>query len=154
MYAWTVFLHTVVRWLAIAAGIAAVYRAVKGRSSQRPWTFTDSCAVAAFTASLNLQFLIGAVLFLRSPITILGTHELALASQSSILSFYTVVHPVVMTTAILVANAACVRIWRQGNSSVRYRLASMFFGLALLLILAGTPWPSLPYGRPLLSMLQ
>ncbi len=154
MYIWTVFLHTVVRWFVIAAGVVAVYRALAGRSSRRPWGFGDGAAGLAFTAFLDAQLVVGTALFLRSPITILGTHELALGVKSSILRFYTFEHPIVMAAAILLANVACVRIWRERDSLVRHRHASIFFGLALLLVLAGTPWPFLPYGRPLLSMLQ
>jgi hypothetical protein len=39
---------------------------------------------------------------------------------------------------------------RKTDSLRRHRVAAIFFGLALLLIFASTPWPGSVHGRPLL----
>jgi hypothetical protein len=154
MYVLTVFVHSVMRWVVVVLGILAVLRAMTGRSGQQPWTWLDVFSGLAFIVALDLQLVIGVVLFLYSPITILGRHELDLAVRSSALRFYTFEHPIVMAAAIVLAHIAAIRIRRHSESAVRRRNAMVFFGLALLLVLAGIPWPFLPYGRPLLSMLQ
>jgi hypothetical protein len=106
-----------------------------------------------FLVALDVQLLIGAVLFIKSPITILGIHELDLTLASPALRFYTFVHPLLMLAAIALVHIAWVRIRRRSESSSPHRHAAVFFGLALLLLLAAIPWPFLPYGRPLLSLL-
>jgi hypothetical protein len=154
MYVLAVLLHSVIRWVVIALGIVAVYRAVNGQSGRRPWTSSDANISLGFTAALDLQLLIGLLLFVFSPITILGMHELDLAVKSPTLRFWTFEHPVLMVAAIVLAHVARIRIRRHAEPSRRHRTAAVFFGLALLLVLAGNPWPFLSYGRPLLSWVR
>ena len=156
MYVLTVFAHSFMRWIVVVLGFAVVYRAVAGQLGRRPWTAIDTRISLGFLLALDVQLLIGAVLFIKSPVTILGIHELDLTFRSSALRFYTLVHPLVMLTAIALAHVAWARIPSRSAASAAsspQRDAAVFFGLALFLLLAGIPWPFLSYGRPLLSLL-
>lgn len=153
LYVLTVFAHSVMRWIVVILGIVVVYRAVTAQAGRRPWTSSDTSISLVFLVALDLQLLIGAVLLIKSPITILGIHELDLTLRSPALLFYTFGHPLLMLAAIALAHIAWVRIRRRSDSSSPHRDAGVFFGLALLLLLAGIPWPFLSYGRPLLSLL-
>lgn len=154
MFGWVLLLHSVIRWFIVSLGVFALYRAVRGQSGRRPWTSFDAGIGLAFILALDLQLAIGLLLFLFSPITILGFHELDLALRSRVLRFWTFEHPILMGAAIVLAHIGRVRIRRHEQSRLRHRTAAIFFGLALLLVLAGIPWPFLPYGRPLLWLLR
>ena len=151
MYFPAVFVHAVMQWCILGIGIVAVARALAGGSGRKPWTAADDRLSLAFTAFLDLQLLIGIVLFLYSPITVLGRHELDLTFRSSVLRFFTFVHPTLMIAAVAVAHVARIRIRRSADPVARHRQAALYVGLTLAIILAAIPWPFLPYGRPLLS---
>ena len=153
MYVLTVFAHSVMRWIVVVLGVVVLYRGLTGQMGRRPWTPLDTGISFGFLIALDVQLLIGAVLFIKSPITILGIHEFELTLGSPALRFYTLIHPMVMLAAIALAHAAWARIRRRSESTSSHRDAAIFFGLALLLLLAGIPWPAMSYGRPLLSML-
>ena len=149
MFALVLLLHSLLRWIVVGLGVVAVYRGVTGNNGGKPWRPADDYIGLGFTAGLDLQLAIGVVLFLYSPITILGYHELDLTAKSPVLLFWTFVHPLLMVAAVVLAHVGRVRIRRQVESGGRHRAATVFFGLALLLVVAGTPWPFLPWGRPL-----
>ena len=151
MYVATVFGHSVLRWIALLLGAVAVWRAVTGLSRGREFTSADSAAGLAFMIALDLQLLVGIVLYVKSPITILGLHELDLAARSHALRFFTFIHPAIMLASVAFAHVARRRIAGAPDAPARHRSAAVFFGLALVLAVAGTPWPFLSYGRPLLS---
>jgi hypothetical protein len=65
------------------------------------------------------------------------------------LRFWLVEHPIGMLAALILVHVGRVRT-RRAPDAVKGRRARLFFGLALLLILASIPWPGLPYGRGLI----
>jgi hypothetical protein len=147
-------LHSIVRWIVLALGMTAVYRTFKGRSDPRPWASSDIAAAIGFIGALDIQLAIGVLLYLYSPITILGVHELDLTMRSRALRFWTFEHPLLMLTAIVLAHVGGLRMRRTTQPPARRKVAAVYFGTALVLLVAGIPWPFLTYGRPLLSMFK
>ena len=151
MLALAVSVHSMMRWVVLLLGVLAVMRAWMGKSGSRPWTPTDDRTGLLFSIGLDLQFLLGIILFLKSPITVMGVHELGITMTSRVLRFFTVEHPIMMIAAISLVHVGRARIRRASGERERHRRAFFFFGLGLLLILAGIPWPFLSYGRPWIS---
>lgn len=151
MLALAVSVHSLLRWVVLILGVLAVLRAVMSRASGRPWMPVDARAGLLFSLTLDLQFLVGLVLFLKSPITVMGIHELGVTMTSRVLRFFTIEHPIMMLAAIVMVHVGRTRIRRAATDAQRHRRALVFFGLGLLLIVAGIPWPFLPYGRPWVS---
>ena len=70
MYTALLFLHSWLRWLVILAGVAALGGAVAGVSTRRAWLPVDNVRLALFTHSLDVQLLIGLILYaFLSPVT-------------------------------------------------------------------------------------
>ena len=70
MYTTVIFLHSLVRWAVLATGVFAAIRGISGWRSGRPWTLADQRAAGWFTSALDLQMLLGLLLyFWLSPIT-------------------------------------------------------------------------------------
>jgi hypothetical protein len=69
--------------------------------------------------------------------------------KSSGLRFWAVEHVLGMVIGLVLVHVGRVRI-RRVDSLRRHRTAAIFFGLALLVMLASIPWPGTPTGRPLL----
>jgi hypothetical protein len=140
--------HSWVRWLVLLPGLLAFVRAVRGRGSA--WTATDDRVGFWFVMLLDLQVLIGLVLYVwLSPITHEALRDFGAAMKSSSLRFWAVEHGFGMLIGLALAHVGRVRI-RKADVSRRHKLAAIFFGLALVAILASIPWPGTPNARPLL----
>lgn len=149
MYGWLLSLHSWIRWLVIVAGVVAVLRAFMERDV---WSKADERAGVVFTTVLNVQFLLGLLLYLWfSPITAAARHNFGAALQNAPLRFWALEHPIGMIAAIALAHIGRARV-RRAAPAARARAARIFFSLALLLVLLSTPWPGLPYARPLVRV--
>ncbi|MEO7271182.1 MAG: hypothetical protein ABI211_04165, partial [Vicinamibacterales bacterium] len=111
MYDAALHAHSWLRWLALVLGLVAVARAFTGRSSGRPWSRGDDRIGAAFVGTLDLQLLIGLVMYVAlSPITKAGMSDMGAAMANPGLRFWTVEHPFGMFLAIALAHIGRVRI--------------------------------------------
>ena len=150
MYDLVLFAHSWLRWLVLLAGLAAIARAVSGVNTRRPWTPLDDRGGMWFTAALDLQMLIGLVLYaFLSPVTQSAFVDMAAAMRAAPVRFFTVEHPVGMIVSIALAHVGRVRIRKAPDSESRHKRALVFFGLALLVLLLSMPWPIGPGARSL-----
>ncbi len=140
--------HSWVRWLVLISGLLAVLHAF--RAGRGTWRAADDRAGFWFVMLLDLQVLIGLVLYVwLSPVTHDAFHDFGAAMKSSSLRFWAVEHGFGMLVGLALAHVGRVRI-RKADPSRRHKLAAIFFGLALLALLASIPWPGTPNARPLL----
>jgi hypothetical protein len=137
MHALFLFIHSLFRWVVLLAGFYAVAAAF-GRRNARPGRW--------FAISLDIQLLVGLILYWLSPITSGAVSDMAAAMQNRVVRFWTVEHATSMIVALVLAHVGVARA-RKGKGG-----AAVLFLLALLAILAGIPWPFMPYGRPLFPM--
>ncbi len=148
MYSGVLLVHSWLRWAVIVAGLLAVLRAIAGASSRRPWNAADDRAGLWFTMTLDIQVVIGLWLyFVLSPFTTAALADFGAAMRNAGLRFWAVEHSVGMILGVALAHVGRVRI-RKAPASRRHVIAAVFFGIALVAILASIPWPGLPYGRP------
>jgi hypothetical protein len=150
MYDFVLLAHSWLRWLVLLAALMAVARAVSGVSTRRPWTPVDERAGFWLTAALDLQLLIGLVLYIfLSPVTRSAFVDMAAAMREAPIRFFAVEHPVGMIVAIALAHVGRARARKAADSESRHKQALVFFGLALLVILLSIPWPIGPGARSL-----
>ncbi|HEY5618131.1 MAG TPA: hypothetical protein VIK60_09300 [Vicinamibacterales bacterium] len=151
MYPLILALHSLLRWLVLAAGLVAFARAISGMRARRDWTRGDNRAGQLFVATLDAQFLIGLLLYVMlSPITSIAFQDFGAAMGNSTLRFWAVEHVFGMVVAVALAHIGRVRVRKTADAMRRHKLAAIFFGLALAAILATIPWPGTPAARPLL----
>ena len=147
MYLTILTLHSWVRWLALITGVLALASGMRARRAG--WTAADDRAGFWFVMMLDLQALIGLLLYVwLSPITHQAFRDIGAAMKSSALRFWAVEHIFGMLVALALAHVGRVRL-RKADPSRRGRVAVIFFGLALVAILASIPWPGMPNARPL-----
>jgi hypothetical protein len=150
MYSLLLFLHSWLRWLVLLTGLFAVARAIAGTNSGRSWTAADGKPGLFFILCLDLQLLIGLALYLVfSPTVQAAFGNIGAAMKDTAYRFYVVEHAVGMIVAIVLAHIGRVRSKKAATDGARYKSAAIFFGAALLLILALIPWPGMAAGRPL-----
>ena len=150
MYTTLLTLHSWLRWAVLVAALIAVFRAVNGVIGKRPWTPTDDRAGIWFVNLIDLQMLLGLIMyFFLSPITTAALRDFGAAMQSSGLRFWSVEHVFGMIVAIAIAHAGRARTKKVRPDAAPHKVAAISFVLALLAILLSIPWPGTPNGRPL-----
>jgi hypothetical protein len=151
MYGVVLILHSLIRWVVLLTGVVAVIRAITGWRTGRPWTLADDRSGSQFGMALDVQMLLGLLLYFAfSPITHAALQDFGGAMSNSALRFWAVEHPFGMLSALVLAHIGRARIRRVGNDARRHKVAAVFFTLALIAVLASVPWPGSANGRPLL----
>lgn len=147
MYSFVLFLHSLVRWVVVIAGLAAFIRALLGMSGNRRWSQLDNQLGIGFTSALDLNLLLGLLLYaVLSPITTGAFKDMAAAMGASVTRFFLMEHSLMMLVAIVVAHIGRSRAKKAATDGAKFKQTAIFFGLALLLILLAIPWPFLATG--------
>jgi hypothetical protein len=151
MYTAVLVLHSLLRWIVLLTGVLAVVRSLPGWGGGKPWTSSEDGAGRWFIIALDVQLLLGLLLyFALSPFTREGLADFAAGMRTPALRFWMMDHAVGMFVAVALAHVGRVLIRKTGDAATKHKRAVVFFGLALLLILALIPWPGMPSARPLL----
>ena len=151
MYSSALWLHSLLRWAVLLAGLVAWFRAIAGHTAKLPWTPKDELWGLMLTVSVDIQFLVGLILYVfLSPITRMGVSNLAAAMQIAPARYFTVEHLTGMIIGIALIHIGRVKIRKSADAARKHRLAMVFFGLAMVIIIISIPWPGLPVSRPLL----
>jgi uncharacterized membrane protein YozB (DUF420 family) len=150
MYTPLLFVHSWIRWVALVVGVIAVGRALAAVRTRRPYTPLDEGSGRRFVIALDVQFLLGVVLYVwASPFTTAAFGDFASAMRNPPLRFFVVEHVFGMVVSLALVHIGRARLRRLTESSSRHRTALVFFGIALVIMLVSIPWPGMPAGRPL-----
>jgi len=150
MYSFSLLLHSWLRWAIVILGIIAVVRAIGGRSG-RPWTQTDSSIGKWFSITLDIQFVIGILLYVwLSPVTQTVFADFGGAMRNAGLRFWAVEHLAGVVIATALAHVGRAKIRKASSDGRRHTLAAIYYGVALIILLASIPWPGRPAARPLI----
>jgi hypothetical protein len=146
MYPYVLGLHNIVRWIVLIAGAWSVFLVWRGWLQRRQWTDAEARATRAFLGALDLQFLLGLLLFaVFSPITRQGFHDLGAAMSDPPLRYFLLEHPVIMLVAVASAHIGAVQVRRAAADAERFQRASILYGLSLAAVAGFIPW-----ARPLI----
>jgi hypothetical protein len=151
MYSSALWLHSWLRWAVLVAGAFAWVRAVRGYSGKRSWLPIDELWGFTFSILLDVQFVVGLILYIfLSPITKIGFQNLAAAMRIDTVRFFTVEHITGMLIAIGLVHMGRLKIRKATDATRKHRIALIYFGLAMLVMVAAIPWPILTsVSRPL-----
>ncbi len=138
-------LHNIVRWVVLVTAVFALVRVYLGWFQSREWTGGDRRAGLYFTSALDLQFLLGLILFFTSPLTrpLLSGNFSAMMSDPT-MRFFSVEHVPFMILAVILAHIGGVRARRAPDAAAKFHQSAIFFTLAVVAIILFIPW-----GRPL-----
>jgi hypothetical protein len=149
MYPAFLMIHSVLRWLVVIAAVAAAGKALAGWLGKQPFTKLDDRLGLAFTILMDVQLLVGLVLYVfLSPLTQSAFQNMSAAMSDSTLRFFAVEHLAVMVVAVVLAHVGRA-LTRRAPEAGKHPRAALWYGLALLAILFAIPWPFYAYGRPL-----
>jgi len=145
MYSTVLVIHSWVRWAALLAAVMALISLLTDRTGARGERWGLVLVIC-----MDLQLLLGLALYVAlSPFTTEALRNFSAAMQQPSLRFFAMDHPATMLLAVVLVHVGRVLGRKAATpAAARTRLLACF-GVALLLMLAGMPWPGLPAGRPL-----
>lgn len=141
-------LHNLVRWLVIIAGVLAFVVMITGLSGRR-FGPGDKRAGLIYTAVIDLQLLLGLILFFVSPITSGAMQNMGVAMGDAVLRFFLVEHTLMMVLAVVAAHIGYSLSKKESvPDRGRFMRGAIFYGLSLVLIFLAIPWDRtlLPWG--------
>ena len=148
MYSFVLAIHNIMRWIVLIVGIVAIVRAYIGWFGKKEWTDLDDKLGLGFTISIDVQFLLGLLLYVfLSPITTNAFANMSAAMSDSGTRYFLVEHSLMMLVAIIVAHIGRSRAKNADTDVGKHKNAAIFYTIALLIILAMIPWfrPLLPF---------
>ena len=137
-----VTVHSYLRWVVLVLGIIALFKASKGKTAKSPFTESDRKIGLFFMISCHTQLLIGLILyFFVSPFGIqafsLGMKEVM---GNAVYRKIAVEHVFMMIIALVLITMGYSKNKKDIPALQKHKNAFLFFGLGILLILAGIPW--------------
>ena len=100
--------------------------------------------------TVDLQMLLGLLLYLGvSPMMEAIRQNFAAAMHERVARFWAVEHVSLMLGVVVLVHLGRVLARKAAKAVTKRRRLLVCFGLATLLMLAGTPWPGTAVGRPL-----
>ncbi len=141
MYTGFLHLHDTLRWLLLIVIAITVVKYLIGWLGKKPWTKIDNVLGIVFTSLMDLQLLTGLVLyFFLSPVTKLALSDFGAAMKDAGLRFYAVEHISMMVIAVVLVHVGRAKSKKAKTDLSKFKTASIFFLIALALILAAIPW--------------
>lgn len=153
MYPTVLFLHSWLRWAVILLGLIALVRAIRGSAARRPWLPLDDRIGMLFVAVLDVQLLLGLLLyFVLSPLSQAALADFGAAMGDPVLRYWGIEHVFGMVVGMFLAHRGRARVRAIPDAGRKHKAAAVFIVLAMVAILASIPWPGTPNARPLLRL--
>lgn len=144
-------IHAYLRWGVLVAGLLSWAASLHGWGSGRRWTFADERMASAMVMWVDLQLVVGLLLYLwLSPMSeAVFRAGLRATVTSPPLLFFGVLHPCLMILGFLLVHVVRVRGKKASTDRERFRVMSLGLSLWGLLVTLAIPWPWMPWGRSL-----
>lgn len=141
MYTVILAIHNVVRWVVIILGILALVRAYMGFLANLDWTERDRIIGTFFAVSIDIQLLLGLVLyFFLSDITRTIFRDFSAAMSNEGIRYFVLEHTFYMILAVVFAHLGNLLPRRVDDSRMKFARSAIWFTLTFLLIILGMPW--------------
>jgi hypothetical protein len=141
MYTGFLHLHDTLRWLLLLSLVITLVKYISGWLGNQPWKKTDNILGIVFTSLMDIQLLTGLVLyFFLSPITKLAMSDFGAAMKDSGIRFYAVEHFSMMLIAVVLVHIGRAKSKKAKTDLAKFKTATIFYLLALVIILAAIPW--------------
>ena len=134
-------LHNILRWAILVFGLWTVLNALTGVLGKRPFNANDNRSNLFFMISCDIQLLLGLILYFSNSWFDTLKSGMPQAMKVPLLRFFTIEHSLMMIIAWILVHVGRTSVKRAATDAAKHRKMLLYFGLALLLILAAIPWP-------------
>lgn len=132
MYEALQHIHSVLRWVVLILIIINIFNAIGGLTGDKLFTPKEKKLSLVALVFTHLQAIFGIALFFTSPKVQFSGETMS----NTILRFFTVEHTLMMLIAVIL-----ITIGNRMAKSGRVKAVFWYYFIALILIIAGIPWP-------------
>ncbi|MDX8338506.1 hypothetical protein SLH46_04890 [Draconibacterium sp. IB214405] len=141
MYQGLLHAHNGFRWLVLIMLVVSVIMGFAGWIGKRNWGKANNLTGLILVMIMDIQFLLGIVLYaFVSPITKAAFANFGAAMKNPELRFYAVEHFLMMFIALALVHIGRAKSKKDVAPWKKHQVTTLFFGIALILILAAIPW--------------
>ncbi|MDO9374935.1 MAG: hypothetical protein Q7T76_10970 [Ferruginibacter sp.] len=133
-------LHSLLRWAIVIFGLWTLINAVTGVLSKRSFTSADNKSNLFFMISCDIQLLLGLILYFTNS-WFDRLKDLGNNMKDPYNRFFTMEHLLMMLIAWILVHVGRAQVKRATTSGAKHKRMLIFFGLAIVLVLASIPWP-------------
>jgi hypothetical protein len=145
MYAFLLSFHNLTRWFVLIAALVALAWALQGWLGRRPFERRHRLANVAYVAALDVQLVIGLILYVLSPLVQNAWRDMSAAMRVTEQRFFAVEHIAIMIVAVVLAHVGSALARRVPDDRGKHGRTLLWFGLSTAAVLVSIPW-----WRPLL----
>lgn len=150
IYTTLLILHSGLRWVVLLAALYVIVKCILGLKKNAAFEPQGRTAALIYVSALDLQFLIGIILYAISPIIRAAWSSISSGSVVAVMKnqemrFFVVEHVITMVVAVALAHVGSVLAKKATTDLAKYRRLLIFSSLSFVVLLLGIPW-----WRPLL----
>ena len=143
---YTLIIHSILRWAVLLFGLWTVLSAISGLLGRRRYNANDNRSNLLFMISCDIQLLLGLVLYFNG-----AWFDMVKANTREVMHntserFFAIEHASMMVLAWLLVHIGRSLVKRGNTDAQKHKRMLIWFGIALLIILAMIPWPFRPIG--------
>jgi phosphoglycerol transferase MdoB-like AlkP superfamily enzyme len=129
------------RWAVLLFGVWAVFASLGAVISKREYKNSDNKISLFFMISCDIQLLLGLILYFTGMWFEKVKSGMGAVMKDSTERFFAVEHALMMIIAWLLVHVGRSMVKRGSTDAQKHKRTLIYFGIALLLILAMIPWP-------------
>lgn len=138
---YTLVIHSILRWAVVLFGLWALINALSGVFSKRAYKPGDRRTGLFFMISCDIQLLLGLILYFNGMWFNMLKSNPKEVMKDSVARFFTVEHALMMIIAWILVHVGYSMVKRADTDALKHKRSLLFFGIAILIILAMIPWP-------------
>ncbi len=138
---YTLVIHNILRWAVLLFGVWTVIAALAAVISKRDYRNSDNKSGLFFMISCDIQLLLGLILYFTGMWFEKVKTDMGAVMKNSVERFFAIEHALMMIIAWLLVHVGRSMVKRAGTDAQKHKRTLIYFGIALILILAMIPWP-------------
>lgn len=142
MYDTLQFIHSYWAYLTLLIIVLATFNSILGYFSKKDFNPRDLRVTLFAMIVSHIQIILGLFLYIYSPNALIAikSNGMGEVMKDSILRFSSIEHPLIMIIAVVLITIGYSKHKKKENDSAKFKTLSIFYTLALLLILSRIPW--------------
>jgi hypothetical protein len=133
-------IHNLLRWAVVLFGVWTLINGLTGYFGKRSFTANDNRSNLFFMISCDIQLLVGLILYFNNG-WFARLKDLGNNMKDPYTRFFTMEHLTMMLIAWVLVHVGRATVKKAGTDAAKHKKMLIFFGLAIVLILASIPWP-------------
>lgn len=138
---YSLVIHNILRWAVLLFGIWSVLSALFAVISKRSYSNTDNRVNLFFMISCDIQLLMGLILYFTGIWFEKLKSGMGAVMKDPTERFFAVEHALMMVLAWLLVHIGRSMVKRADTDVQKHKRTLIYFGIALIIIIAMIPWP-------------